>query len=43
VTVIVADDHIDFLMARGYLTTRDKGSIGHAVSTFLSDLVLERA
>jgi hypothetical protein len=36
VTVIVADDHIDFLMARGYLETRDKRSINWAVSAFLS-------
>jgi hypothetical protein len=43
VTVIVADDHIDFLMARGYLETRDKQSIGKAVSLFLSDSVLEGA
>jgi hypothetical protein len=43
VTVIVADDHIDFLTARGYLETRDKQSIGEAVSLFLSDSVLEGA
>jgi hypothetical protein len=43
VTVIVADDHIDFPMARGYLDTRDKQSISWAVSAFLSDSVLEGA
>jgi hypothetical protein len=43
VTVIVADDHIDSLMARGYPETMDKESISWAVSAFLSDSVLEGA
>jgi hypothetical protein len=43
VTVIVSEQDIDFLMARGYLETRDKRSIGRAVSSFLSYSVLEGA
>jgi hypothetical protein len=43
VTVIVSEQDIDFLMARGYLETRDKESISWAVSAFLSDSVLEGA
>jgi hypothetical protein len=43
VTVIVSEQVIDFLMARGYLETRDKESISWAVSAFLSDSVLEGA
>ena len=42
VQVLVSEQDIDLLLARRYeLTRTDDGSIGRAVSAFLSDSVLE--
>jgi hypothetical protein len=44
IQVLVSEREIDFLLARHYeLTRADNRSIGRALSTFLSDSVLERA
>ena len=44
VTVLVSEQDIDFLLARGYdLKRTDSDSVGRAVSAFLTDSALEGA